>query len=375
MSTATIPLIDLKTQYQALKPLIDARIATVLEHGHFILGPEVEELEQALTNFCGARHVVSCSNGTDALQMVLMARNVGPGDAVFMPAFTFTATAEVVLLLGATPIFVDVDPRTFNIDTASVEAALNQVRTDGKLHPRAIIAVDLFGLPADYAALNALADRESMFVIADAAQSFGATQNNRMVGTLAPVTTTSFFPAKPLGCYGDGGAIMTDDVELANALRSIRAHGKGDDKYDIVRVGLNGRLDTLQAAILLAKLPSFQNELAAREALANRYDAGLSGVVTTPKRIEGHRSAWAQYSVLTGQRDQVAAKLKAAGIPTAIYYPRPMHLQPAYEAFGQGIGSLPVSERLSHDILSLPFHPFMPDDVADRIIAAVRSAV
>lgn len=373
-SPDSIPFIDLKTQYETLKSQIDARMARVLAHGNFILGPEVAELEQALSEFCGARHVIGCANGTDALQMVLMARNVGPGDAVFMPAFTFTATAEVVLLLGATPVFVDVDPRHFNIDIASLETALRDVQRAGTLRPRAIIAVDLFGLPANYPALNALAEREDLFVLADAAQSFGAAQNNRHVGTLAPATTTSFFPAKPLGCYGDGGAIMTDDDTLAHVLRSIRAHGKGDDKYDIVRVGVNGRLDTLQAAVLLAKLPSFPDELAARDALASRYDAGLADVVTTPLRLDGHRSAWAQYSILSPQRDDLAAKLKASGIPTAVYYPRPMHLQPAYEAFGAGAGSLPVSEQLSRDILSLPFHPFMPDAVADRVIAAVRAA-
>lgn len=373
--TQNIPFVDLKAQYRHLKPAIDARIQAVLDHGNFILGPEIAELEKALADFSGAPHVVSCSSGTDALQMILMAQNVGPGDAVFMPAFTFTATAEVALLLGAEPVFVDVDGRDFNIDLESLEAAVQSVAKEGRLKPRAIIAVDLFGLPADYAGLRQLADRHGLYLISDAAQSFGAMQDNIRVGHLAPATATSFFPAKPLGCYGDGGAIFVDDAEMAHVLRSIRAHGKGDDKYDIVRVGVNGRLDTLQAAILLAKLPSFAAEIEARERLAQRYDAMLSGCVTIPLRRPGSRSAWAQYSILTPRRDELAAALKAAGIPSAIYYPRPMHQQSAYERFGQGTGSLPVSERLAREILSLPMHPFMPDETASRIGAAVIAAL
>jgi len=373
--TQNIPFVDLKAQYRHLKPAIDARIQAVLDHGNFILGPEIAELEKALADFSGAPHVVSCSSGTDALQMILMAQNVGPGDAVFMPAFTFTATAEVALLLGAEPVFVDVDGRDFNIDLESLEAAVQSLAKEGRLKPRAIIAVDLFGLPADYAGLKQLADRHGLYLISDAAQSFGAMQDNTRVGHLAPATATSFFPAKPLGCYGDGGAIFVEDAETAHVLRSIRAHGKGDDKYDIVRVGVNGRLDTLQAAILLAKLPSFAAEIEAREQLAQRYDAMLSGHVTIPLRRPGSRSAWAQYSILTPRRDELTARLKTAGIPTAIYYPRPMHQQSAYERFGHGTGSLPVSERLAREILSLPMHPFMPDETASRIGAAVIAAL
>lgn len=370
-----IPFVDLKTQYRHLKDAIDGRIQAVLDHGNFILGPEVGELEKALSGFCGAAHTVSCSSGTDALQMILMAHDIGPGDAVFMPGFTFTATAEVALLLGAEPVFVDVDGRDFNIDAESLAAAVETVHRAGRLRPRAIIAVDLFGLPADYGRLTRIAEQHGMLLIADAAQSFGASRDNRHVGTLAPATATSFFPAKPLGCYGDGGAIFVEDAEVAHRLRSIRAHGKGDDKYDIVRVGVNGRLDTLQAAILLAKLPAFRDELAAREAVARRYDALLADLVTVPLRHPGAQSAWAQYSILTPRRDLLADRLKAAGIPTAVYYPRPMHLQPAYSRFGGGPGSLPVSERLANEILSLPMHPYLDGETAERICGAIRTAL
>ena len=374
MSTA-IPFVDLKAQYKQLKPLIDERIQRVLDHGNFILGGEIQELEAELGKFCGAPHTVSCSSGTDALQMLLMAHGVGPGDAVFMPAFTFTATAEVVLLLGATPVFVDVNGRDFNLDCDLLTQEIEAVLRAGKLTPRAIIAVDLFGQPADYTALNQIAAQHDLLLIADAAQSFGAERGNRKVGMLAPATATSFFPAKPLGCYGDGGAIFVQDDQMAHTLRSIRAHGKGDDKYDIVRVGVNGRLDTLQAAILLAKLPSFADELKAREALADRYDAMIGDLVTVPLRHPNTRSAWAQYSILTDRRDELAAWLKTKGIPTAVYYPRPMHLQTAYQQFGAGAGSLPVSEKLAERILSLPIHPFMDDATADRIGAAIREAL
>lgn len=372
---SSIPFIDLKAQYRKLRTDIDARIDAVLEHGHFILGPEVAELEAAFAHFTGARHVITCANGTDALQMVLMAHGVGRGDAVFMPSFTFTATAEVALLLGATPVFVDVDAHDFNIDASALDAAIDRVKNDGRLRPRAVIAVDLFGLPADYTALNRIADRHGLLMLADAAQSFGAMRDNRRVGCLAPATTTSFFPAKPLGCYGDGGAIFVEDDGIAEVLRSIRAHGKGDDKYDIVRVGANSRLDTIQAAVLLAKMPSFPDELLARQALADRYDAMLADLVVTPLRHPGSSSAWAQYSILTPRRDELAAKLKARGIPTAVYYPRPMHLQTAYRQFGNGPGSLPASEMLAEQILSLPMHPFMDEATADRIGTAVRDAL
>ncbi len=372
---AEIPELEfagIAAQYMALKSEIAPRVAAVFEHGRFIMGPEVAELEAALASYCGAKHAISLSSGTDALVAPLMARGIGPGDAVFVPGFTFTASAEVILLLGATPVFVDVDQHSFNIDCALLEEKIAAVKRSGRLTPKAIIAVDLFGLPADYDQLNTIADKEDMLLIADAAQSFGGVRHNRRVGTLAPVTATSFFPAKPLGCYGDGGAVLTDNDELAAALRSIRAHGQGNAKYEVVRVGLNARLDTLQAAVLLGKLPALDTEIAARNNLADLYDEKLAGVATTPNRYEGHVSAWAQYSILIDDRDGVQARLKDAGIPTAIYYPRPMNLQPAYAEFSDG--PLPVSEALCDRILSLPMHGYLVGKIAERIAAEIRVA-
>ncbi|MBC8340034.1 MAG: DegT/DnrJ/EryC1/StrS family aminotransferase [Proteobacteria bacterium] len=370
-----MPFVDLAAQYQLLKPEIDARIQAVLDHGRFINGPEITELETALCEFSGSEHAVGCASGTDALVMALMAAGVGPGDAVFLPSFTFTASAEVVLVVGAQPVFVDVDPRTFNINVAHLKSQIDATRKAGKLTPKAIIPVDLFGLPADYASVNEIAKELDLFVLGDAAQSFGARFGDARVGTLASVTTTSFFPAKPLGCYGDGGAIFTNSAETADVLRSIRAHGKGTGKYDIVRIGINGRLDTLQAAILLPKLAIFEREIAARTKLAAHYDARLADAVTTPLREDGKASSWAQYSVLIDDRDDVQAKLRKAGIPTAVYYPLPMHLQPAYAAYGDGDGSLPVSESLAKRIMSLPMHPYMEEATADTICDALIEAV
>lgn len=365
----------IKAQYAALKDRIAPRLAAVFEHGQFIMGPEIGELESALSDWCGAKHSVVVSSGTDALVAPLLAAGIGPGDAVFVPSFTFTATAEVVLLLGATPVFVDVDGRTFNIDPSDLAVKLDQVKTAGALKPRAVIAVDLFGLPADYDALSEIAEAEELLLIGDAAQSFGAVRNGAKVGTLAPVTATSFFPAKPLGCYGDGGAVFTDDDETARLLRSVRIHGQGAEKYDVDRIGLNARLDSIQAAVLLGKLPAFAREIEARNRLADHYDERLGDLATTPLRLEGHISAWAQYSLLLDDRDGVRARLQEKGIPTAVYYPKPMHLQPAYAAYGAGEGSLPVSEELSGRILSLPMHGYMQDPVAERIADAVREAV
>ncbi len=372
---SNIPFVDLATQYQHLKQDIDAGIQRVLDHGRFIMGPEIAELEAALCEFAGCRHAISCASGTNALSMALMAEGIGAGDAVFLPAFTFTASAEVVLVAGAEPVFVEVDARTFNLDPAHLREQIEATAREGRLKPRAIIAVDLFGLPADHTAIAQLADEHDLFVIADAAQSFGGRIGEARVGTHAPVTTTSFFPAKPLGCFGDGGAIFTDDDACADVLRSIRAHGKGTGKYDIVRIGLNGRLDTLQAAILLPKLAVFANELEARTRLADHYDRRLSDSVTTPVRQAGKSSAWAQYSILLDDRDRVQKALGEAGVPSAIYYPLPMHLQPAYTPYGNGEGSLPVSEALSKRILSLPMHPYMDDATADRICDTVLAAV
>lgn len=370
--SATVPFIDLKSQYKRLKPQIDARIHAVLDHGQFILGPEVAEFERALGAYCGGVDVVGVSNGTDALMMALMAHDLGAGDAVYVPSFTFSATAEVVLLLGATPVFVDVSPDTFNLDVNDLALKISQTKN---LRPKAVIAVDLFGLPADYQRIAAIAETHDMHVIADAAQGLSGAIDGVRVGKLTPLTATSFFPAKPLGCFGDGGALFTNDPEMAGKLRSIRQHGNGQAKYDTVRVGLNARLDTLQAAILLAKLTILEDERNSREALSRIYDARLSNLVKVPARPMGYVSAWAQYTIQINQRDKVQAAMAEAGIPTQVYYPRPMHLQPAYAAHGNGEGSLPVSENLSRTVLSLPMHPYMPEGVAHRICDALSAAV
>ena len=369
--------VDLKAQYQAHKAQIDGAVQQVLDHGRFIMGPEVAELETALCQFAGAKYAIGCSSGTDALVLTMMAEDIGPGDAVFVPAFTFTATAEVPLLLGATPVFVDVDPDDFNIDCDDLERRIEAVVAAGELTPRAVLAVDLFGLPVDYDRLHAVAERHGLKIWGDAAQSFGGAMGERKVGTLCRATATSFFPAKPLGCYGDGGAVLTDDDALAERMQSIRAHGKGGAKYDIVRVGLNARLDTIQAAVLLAKLPNFPGELERLETVARRYDELLSDVVKIPSRYQGRVSAWAQYTVKlpADRRDEVAANLRERGIPTAIYYPMPMHMQTAYRAYGDGEGSVPVSERLSGEVLSLPMHPYMEDADVVRVAEALTRAV
>jgi dTDP-4-amino-4,6-dideoxygalactose transaminase len=369
-----IAFVDLKAQYAAHKPAIDAALQAVLDHGRFIMGPEVAELEAALASFSGAAHVIGCSSGTDALLMIMMAEGVGPGDAVFVPSFTFTATAEVPLLLGATPVFVDVCEDDFNMALDDLERRIAAVRAAGELTPRGILATDLFGLPMDYDALHGLADAYGLTVWADAAQSFGGSYGNRRVGSLCRATATSFFPAKPLGCYGDGGAVFTDDAEMADVIRSIRAHGKGGAKYDIVRIGLNARLDTMQAAVLLAKLPFFAEEIERRNAIADRYDALIGSAALTPARRDGRRSAWAQYTLRIpgGRRDALAQAMKDEGIPTAVYYPMPMHLQSAYRHLGGGEGSLPVSERLAGEVLSLPMHPFLTEPQIERIATAVR---
>lgn len=371
----SLPFVDLKAQYTRLKPAIDARIRKVLDHGQYILGPEVDELERSLAAFCGARHCITVASGTEALRLPLMAAEIGPGDAVYLPAFTFPATAEVVVSLGATPAFVDIADSSYNLDPASLTTAIDETRRQGSLRPRAVIPVDLFGLPADYSAIGDIVRRHDLLVLADAAQSFGATLGNRRVGTLAPITATSFFPAKPLGGYGEGGAIFTDDAELASALKSIRAHGAGEDRYDIVRIGTNARLDTLQAAILLVKLEVFSDELAARDRWATVYDRCLGDRVALPPRRADATSAWAQYCVRVPDRDLVCERLAAQGIPSAIYYPKPLHFQPAYERFGKGPGSLPVSERLCREILALPMHPYLDESIIARVARALLDAV
>lgn len=375
--TKSIAFVDLRAQYTHLKPTIDQAIARVLGHGRFIMGPEVAEFENALAEYANVGHAVTCASGTDALTIALIAENIGPGDAVFLPAFTFTATAEVVSLLGARPVFVDVDETSYLIDLADLEAKIAACERAADVIPRAVIAVDLFGQPADYNSLTALVEAHDLVLIADAAQSYGASYQGKPVGSLAHTTALSFFPAKPLGCYGDGGALMTDDVHRAGIYRSIRAHGKGGEKYEIVRLGLNSRLDTLQAAILLSKLTALDTEIRRREEVAQSYDeafAALAGVGLPVPRAD-IQSAWAQYTVRLNERDRISDALKSDGVPTAVYYPLPMHLQPAYRQFGDGPGSLPVSERLCGEVLSLPIHGYMSISHLEQIISAFVRAV
>jgi len=371
-----VPFIDIAAQRRRLGKSIDEAVARVLGHCQFINGPEVTELEAALADFSGAKHVVSCASGTDALLMVLMAKGVGRGDAVFCPSFTFCATGEAVALTGAVPVFVDVDEATFNMEADSLKRGISTAKRLG-LKPVAVIPVDLFGQSADHDTIGAIAATEGLFVLDDAAQAFGASYNGRRLGTSGLATATSFFPAKPLGCFGDGGAIFTDDAELAATLRSIRVHGQGSDKYDNVRLGLTGRLDTMQAAILIEKLKIFENEIAARNKVAERYAQGLGNVVTVPRLASGCTSVWAQYTIRLPKgcdRDGFAATLKAQGIPTAIYYPKSMHHQTAYRDFPIADGGLPASERLSRDVISLPMHGYLDEPTQDRIIKAVRGA-
>jgi UDP-2-acetamido-2-deoxy-ribo-hexuluronate aminotransferase len=370
-----IPFVDLAEQQRRIRADLDRRIAQVLDHGGYINGPEVAELETTLAAFAGCRHAIGISSGTDALLALLMAKGIGPGDAVYLPSFTFTATAEVVLQCGATPVFVEVDAATFNLDPEHLRAAVVQTAKEGRLRPAAIIAVDLFGQPADYQTINDIASEYDLFVLADGAQSFGASYHNRKVGSLAEATATSFYPAKPLGCYGDGGAIFTNDDELAAICRSLRDHGQGEDRYDIVRLGLNARLDTMQAAVLLSKLTIFEDEIRLRRSVAQRYTELLKGLVDTPAQAQGTDSIWAQYTIKLPNRDAVADSLRQQGIPTQIYYPRPMHLQPAYAKYGDGEGSLPISEKLSREVLALPMHPYLDEATIIMICDTLRKAV
>jgi UDP-2-acetamido-2-deoxy-ribo-hexuluronate aminotransferase len=372
-----IPFLDLKAQQARIATDLRRRIDTVLEHCQFILGPEVGELEAELAKFCGARHCVGVSSGTDALMIALMTEDIGPGDAVFLPAFTYTATAEVPLVLGATPVFVDVDPRTFQIDPAHLADRIGQTRAAGKLKPRAVIGVDLFGQPADWPALVDIAKAENLFLLDDLAQSFGASLHGRMLGSQAHATATSFFPSKPLGAYGDGGALFTESADRAELYRSLRTHGEGKTRYEVLRTGMNGRLDSMQAAVLLSKLTVFPEELQARERIARTYDQRLGNAVTIPKRVPDSTSAWAIYAILlpdAAARDRTQAALKADGVPTAIYYPRPLHRQPAYATHHDGM-PMPVSEDLATRILALPIHPDLTDEDVERICSAVLAAV
>ncbi len=371
-----ISFVDLNQQFRRLEPELRRRFDNVFAHGQYVMGPEIMELERELADFVSVRRVIGCASGTDALLMPLMAYEVGPGDAIFTTPFTFIATAEVIALLGATPVFVDIDPQTFNIDPASLARSVERVLAAGTLRPRGIIPVDLFGVPADYDALKPIADQHQLFVLEDAAQSFGAWYHGRRAGSLGDVAATSFFPAKPLGAFGDGGAIFTNDDDFADALGSIRVHGQSGDRYNNVRIGLNARLDTLQAAVVLAKMKVFEDELDTRQRVAARYSERLRDNVRVPHVPEGIVSSWAQYSIVSEHRDDIRSALTSAGIPTAIYYPIPLHLQSVFAHLGHRVGDFPICEEISAKIFSLPLHPYLSDAqidlICDRIIAAVR---
>lgn len=368
-----IPFVDLQAQRIRLGSALNESMARVLERGDFILGEEVRALEAALAEYCLAGHVVSCANGTDALTLVGLAEGLGPGDVVFVPSFTFVGSAEAFALLGVTPFFVDVDAHTFNMCPQSLQRSIHEARSLD-FTPRMIVAVDLFGQPADYNEIARIADSEDLILLADAAQSFGAMYHNRRVGGLADYTTTSFFPAKPFGCYGDGGAVMTNDSEKATLIESLRFHGKGTEKYDNVRIGLNSRLDTLQAAVLLEKLKIFDEEMAARNGLAHSYGMALENVAETPRTEEGITSSWAQYTLKTKNRDQVQSRLKEKGVPSAVYYPLPLHQQDGYRAFPHDPEGLPVSESLPREVLSLPIHAYIDAPTQDYIIQSFLEA-
>ena len=373
---APIPFSDVAAQRRRLGRAIDDAIARVLAHCQFLMGPEVEVFEKQLAAFCGAKHAVSCASGTDALLLILMAKGVKAGDAVFCPAFTFAATAEVVAIVGATPVFVEVQAETFNIDAEGFKRAIATAKKSG-LKPKAVIPVDLFGLPADHDAIADIAAADKLFVLDDAAQAFGAIYNGRKLGTLGIATGTSFFPPKPLGCYGDGGAVLTDDDALAATLKSLRTHGEGADKYDNVRIGMTARLDTIQAAVLIEKLKIFPEEIAARDRIAGRYADGLEDVAIVPRVPRGLTSVWAQYTIRLkpGRRQELAATLRAQGIPTGIYYAKPLHRQTGYRGFPVAEGGLPVTERLAEEVISLPMHAYLDAATQDRIIGAVRGAL
>jgi len=377
--------IDLKKQQERIRGKIVSGIEKVLDSGQYIMGAEIKELERKLAEYTGAKNAIGCASGTDALLMALMAYEVGPGDAVFTTPFTFVATAEVISLLGATPVFVDINKDTFNMDPIKLEQSILAVENGGSqeyplpmgvdgLLPKGIIPVDLFGQTADYAKINEIAERHGLFVIEDACQSFGAEYEGRKACSLAAIACTSFFPAKPLGCYGDGGMVFTDDDELAKKMISIRVHGSGSDKYDNIRLGINGRLDTIQAAILLAKFEIFPEEIELRQTVAERYSRLLKDKVTVPFVEKGCKSAWAQYSILCENRDEMMGKLKSAGVPTAIYYPIPLHLQGAYRYLGYEKGSFPVSEDIAEHIFSIPMHPYLTEEEQENIAGLLSEA-
>lgn len=373
--------IDLKAQYQKLKNEINQNIEKVLNDGHYIMGEEVKTLEKELAEYVGVKYCATCANGTDALSIALMALDVKPGDAVFVPTFTFYSTSEVVSLIGATPIFVDVDEETFNIDTEKLEKAILKVKEETNLNPKVIIPVDLFGQPADFDKINEIAKRYDLKVIEDGAQGFGGEIHGKKACSFGDIATTSFFPAKPLGCYGDGGAIFTDNEELYKLILSIRIHGKGDFKYDNVRVGLNSRLDTIQAAILLPKLKAFRDyELEERNKFAKMYEQKLKDVIKVPVVPEGFLSSWAQYTLICESNDErkiLQEELKSIGIPTMVYYPKPLHKQKVYEGYDFNLEDLNVSEELANKVLSIPMHPYLDEEtihkVCDGIIEKIEA--
>ncbi len=384
----SIPFIDLLAQRRRLGDRIDRAVMAAVDAGQWIMGPQVAEFERRLAAFSGAKFALACANGTDALALPLMAWEIGPGDAVFCPSFTFTATAEAVAWTGAAPVFVDILPDTYNISPQALEAAIEGVTAAGALTPRAIMAVDLFGQPADYPALAAIAERYGLKLIADSAQGFGCTLNGKHPGHWADVTTTSFFPAKPLGCYGDGGAVLTDDEDLTQLMDSVRIHGKAvkrdgpalatfghDPKYLSARIGMNSRLDTIQAAILLEKLDIFPDDIVRRNAAADRYADALKGVAQTPAVIAGGVSTWAQYTIEVEDRDALAVALKSRGVPTAVYYPVPLHQQVAYRHFPQGAGGLPVTEAKAGRVISLPISADLDVQIQDYVVESVVEAL
>lgn len=373
--TAQIPLIDLQAQRARLGAPLSEAIMRAVEGGQWIMGPQVGELEKRLSDFAGVKHAIACANGTDALMIVLRAWEIGPGDAVFVPAFTFAASAEVVALVGATPVFVDVLEDTYNMDPASLESAIALVAREGKLAPRAVMPVDLFGQTADYHAIEPICARHGLRMLCDAAQGFGATLDGRRAGAIGDAAATSFFPAKPLGCYGDGGATFTNDDALAETLRSIRVHGQGGDKYENVRIGVNSRLDTIQAAILIEKLKVFPEEIELREKIARRYTAAFraSNRIVAPRVIEGAQSTWAQYTIQVPDRAKVQAALKDRGVPSAVYYPIPLSSQKGYRHYPSA--PTPVSERIAKTVLSIPMHPYLDAATQDRIVETILAAV
>jgi len=368
-----IPFIDVAGQRRKLGQKIDDAVAKVLDHCQFILGPEVRELEAQLSAFAGVKHTISCASGTDALMLVLLAKGIGPGDAVFCPSFTFAATGETVALVGASPVFVDVEEDTFNMDVASLEKAIGTAKKLG-LKPKAIVPVDLFGLPADHDSVAEIAEEHGLFVLDDAAQGFGGVYKDRKIGSIGLAAATSFFPAKPLGCYGDGGAVFTNDDQLAELMRGLRVHGQIPGRPEFSHIGITGRLDTIQAAILIEKLKIFPAEIEARNKVAARYNEKLGQYAIVPRVPEGYTSIWAQYTIRLqpGRRDGLAAALKAEGIPTAIYYAKPPHQHEAYKKFPVAEGGLPVTEKLSHEVISLPMHAYLDEPTQDRIVDAVK---